>query len=145
MQKSLYSKGCKLTTEQMAAIAQHMGSDLVVCLQQHAGEGVYVPPGWAHAVSNDQDVVKIAQEFCTPDQAAAALIMQSSVRFPFSTPKDYLYLPSKVLECVKRFYNHLRAAGSQAASIPSAAQQLVRQRRRAKKKVAKSAAAKATA
>jgi hypothetical protein len=52
-----------LTVAQLQQLEQ-AHADNVHIVAQHAGEGVFVPPGWAHLVSNLRPNVKVAWERC---------------------------------------------------------------------------------
>jgi hypothetical protein len=59
----------------MTAVAHELGEHARV-VEQQAGRGVWVPPGWLHWVYNIQSCFKVAFEVCPISHVAACCHMQ---------------------------------------------------------------------
>jgi hypothetical protein len=101
-----------LTAAQMKDVSSTMTSEHAVLVEQKAGFGVWVPPGWLHWVYNNQACFKIAFEVCPNEKAAACCYMQRRVRSSFSVGKqEYIRVRELVVHALSRW-----AAASQRAA-----------------------------
>jgi hypothetical protein len=65
----------------------------VVFVEQHARDVVYVPPGWAHQVTNLQPCLKVAWDVYVPQHFASYALLHSTIAAPLfqnAMPEDYM-------------------------------------------------------
>uniref|UniRef100_A0A383V7E7 JmjC domain-containing protein n=1 Tax=Tetradesmus obliquus TaxID=3088 RepID=A0A383V7E7_TETOB len=94
-----------LSLTMMHHVLEKMGKHAKL-VEQKAGQGVWVPPGWLHWVFNNQACFKIAYEVCPTTHAAACCYMQRRVRFSFWTDDKeggYICVRKLVMEAFGRW------------------------------------------
>jgi hypothetical protein len=97
----------ELDASGMTAVAHELGEHARL-VEQQAGRGVWVPPGWLHLVYNIQSCFNIAFEVCPISHVAACCHMQQCVRFSFDSGEDYMQVPVLLLAQLKRWYKWSR-------------------------------------
>ena len=103
----VFQKTDTYTPSLMADIVTALGNDimgdaLAFTIEQMHGAGMYVSVGWAHAVCNLQQCVKLAFEVLRDTDAPQAVFVHNRLRFAWGSvlPPDYVTCTHKSMEYV---------------------------------------------
>lgn len=102
--------GVKLTVPEIDAVADYLGPELAVKVEQRSGEAVVVKVGYMHWVCNVAPNFKVAYELLRPGDAMAVVQLHRTLRCAMTdNPQDYMKLEEAVLNHLMTCYKYCKA------------------------------------